>query len=49
MGGSSDHKHVKLGSNKYGNEHIHITYNNHSKIQCRATIIIKWTLLVKWL
>ena len=26
-----------------------LLYNNHSQKQCRATIIIKWTLLVKWL
>ena len=27
MGQSSDHNYVKFGSNKYGSEHINITYN----------------------
>ena len=49
MGRSSDHNYVKSGSDKYGSKHINITYNNHIQKQYRATIIIKWTLLVKWL
>ena len=50
MGRSSDHNYVKLGSSKYGNEHINITYIKIIvRKQCRATTIIKWTLLVKLL
>ena len=48
MAQSSDHICVKLRSKKYGNEHISNTYIIILvKKQCRATIIIKWTLLVK--